>query len=86
MTGASKHETENHVRSVAILPEEGFVDLKQIIGDKKKNIPGVLPISKATWFKKVITGEYPSGIKHGGRTLYPVQKIRKLLEDINATA
>ncbi|MGB1800467.1 MAG: AlpA family transcriptional regulator [Gammaproteobacteria bacterium] len=67
---------------IPVLPSEGFVDTKQIIGDRKKHIPGVLPISASTWFEGIKSGKYPEGIKHGSRTLWPVESIRKLLDDI----
>ena len=72
-----------------VLPSEGFVDTKQIIGgritDDKRvyKIPGVLPISSSTWYEGIKTGKYPKGIKHGARTLWPVKQIRALLDDIN---
>ena len=66
-----------------VLPSEGFVDTKQIIGDRKNHIPGVLPISPSTWYEGIKTGKYPKGIKHGARTLWPVEQIRKMLDEIN---
>ena len=66
-----------------VLPAEGFVDTKQIIGDRRNKIPGVLPISPSTWYEGQRTGKYPKGIKHGARTLWPVQQIRELLDEIN---
>ena len=68
---------------IFVLPAEGFVDTKQIIGDRKNHVPGVLPISPSTWYEGQRTGKYPKGIKHGARTLWPVEQIRKLLNDIN---
>ena len=68
---------------IPVLPAEGFVDTKQIIGDRKNHIPGVLPISISTWYEGIKSGKYPKGIKHGTRRLWPVQQIRKLLEEIN---
>ncbi len=68
---------------IPVLPAEGFVDTKQIIGDRRNNIPGVLPISASTWYEGQRTGKYPKGIKHGARTLWPVGQIRKLLDEIN---
>ena len=71
------------IKIVNVLPSEGFVDVKQILGDKRKNLPGVLPISASSWHAGKKTGKYPKGIKHGDRTFYPVHKIRELLDKIN---
>ena len=68
---------------IPVLPAEGFVDTKQIIGDRKNHIPGVLPISPSTWYEGQRTGKYPKGIKHGARTFWPVGQIRELLDEIN---
>ncbi|MBT7953303.1 MAG: AlpA family transcriptional regulator [Gammaproteobacteria bacterium] len=71
---------------IPVLPSEGFVDTKQIIGDRRNNIPGVLPISASTWHEGRRTGRYNlKEIKHGGRTLFPVEGedgVRALLERI----
>lgn len=62
------------------LPEIGLVRLSQILGDKKKGIPAVIPVSKSTWWAGVRTGRYPKPIKLGERTTcWDVSEIRKLI-------
>lgn len=62
------------------LPAEGFVRLKQIIGDPRKGIPAVIPVSAATWFRGVESGKYPKGKLHGPRTrVWHVDEIRALV-------
>jgi len=36
-----------------------FLYLKDIVGDKKKGIDGILPISRSTWFAGIKAGKYP---------------------------
>ena len=68
---------------IPILPAEGFVDTKQIIGDRKNNIPGVLPVSPSTWYEGIKSGRYEvEEVKDGGRTFYTVQSVRKILEKL----
>lgn len=62
------------------LPETGLVRLSQILGDKKKGIPPVIPVSKSTWWAGVKSGRYPQPIKLGERTTcWNVEDIRKMI-------
>lgn len=38
------------------LPETGLVRLSQILGDKKKGIPPIIPVSKSSWWAGVKSG------------------------------
>lgn len=63
------------------LPETGLVRLSQILGDKKKGIPPIIPVSKSAWWAGVKSGRYPKSIKLGERTTcWNVNDIRKLIE------
>ncbi|MDR3581315.1 MAG: AlpA family phage regulatory protein [Oryzomonas sp.] len=63
-----------------ILPEIGLVRLSQILGNKKKGIPPVIPVSKSTWWAGVKSGRYPQPIKLGERTTcWNVADIRQLI-------
>ncbi|WP_333877705.1 helix-turn-helix transcriptional regulator [Methylobacter sp.] len=66
------------------LPETGgFCKLWQIVGDKKRNIPAVLPISRSTFLSRVKDGTYPQPVKLGARSVaWRVQDIRALLAEI----
>jgi hypothetical protein len=64
------------------LPEEGFCRLKQIIGDPKADppIPGVIPVSKSTWWEGVKSGRFPKPTKLGPHTsAWHVADIRALI-------
>lgn len=65
------------------LPEVGFLRLKQIIGDKKSNppMPGILPISRTSWYQGIKQGYFPAAVKLGTKSsVWRVEDIRKLLE------
>lgn len=69
------HSSKNNA-----LPETGLVRLSQILGDKKKGIPPIIPVSKSTWWAGVKSGRYPQPIKLGERTTcWNVLDIRKLI-------
>ena len=61
------------------LPESGFLRLPQIIGDKKRGIPAVIPVSKSTWWNGVAEGRFPKPVKLGPRTTaWRVEDIRAI--------
>jgi len=67
-------------QQVTKLPESGFVRLWQILGNKRKGIPPIIPISKSSWWAGVKTGKYPKPIKLSARcTCWDVNDIRKLI-------
>lgn len=50
------------------LPEGGFLRLSQIIGDQRRGIQPIIPVSASTWWRGVRSGLYPQPIKLGPRT------------------
>ncbi|KAF1688167.1 transcriptional regulator [Pseudoxanthomonas broegbernensis] len=69
------------------LPSTGFLRLPQIVGtpaDSKRNIPavpGLIPVSKSTWWAGVRAGRYPQPVKIGERcTAWRAEDIRALIE------
>jgi hypothetical protein len=65
------------------LPAQGFVRLKQIIGDPKATppLPPIIPVSRATWYAGMKAGRYPKPVPLGARARgYRVEEIRALLE------
>jgi len=70
---------------INVLPETGFVRLSQILGDKKRGIPPIIPVSKSSWWAGVRSGRYPKPIKLGERTTcWNVNDIRQLINQSRA--
>ncbi len=66
------------------LPSEGFLRLKQIIGDKKTNTPALIPISRSVWWNGIKSGRFPAGVKLSPRTTgWPVESIRALMAEMS---
>lgn len=66
-----------------MLPEVGYVRLPQIIGDPKRGIPAVIPVSRATWWAGVASGRFPKGTLLGPRTrAWSVESIRELIAEV----
>jgi prophage regulatory protein len=72
---------------VTQLPEVGYVRLPQIIGNPKKNIPPLIPVSASTWWSGVRSGRFPKPVKLGPRiTAWQISSIKQLIESTNAEA
>lgn len=68
---------------VSLLPEEGFLRLKQIVGTKDQ--PAIIPISRSSWLAGVRGGIYPKPVKLGKRTTaWRVSDVRALIESMVA--
>jgi prophage regulatory protein len=67
------------------LPTTGFLRMHQIIGDKKRGIPALIPISKSSWWKGVKDKKYPQPTRALGPriTAWSVESIRGLIESAN---
>ncbi|HLO63300.1 MAG TPA: AlpA family phage regulatory protein [Azonexus sp.] len=62
------------------LPVSGFLRLPQIIGDAKRGIPAVIPVSRSTWLNWVRDGKAPSPVKLGPRTTaWRVEDIKSMI-------
>jgi len=56
-------------------PETGFVRLPQVLS--------VFPISRSGWYQGVADGKYPQPIKLGHISVWRVEDILKLIDDIS---
>jgi predicted DNA-binding transcriptional regulator AlpA len=45
------------------ISEAGFLRIWQIIGDRRRGVPPLIPVSKATWWQWVKDGKAPKPIK-----------------------
>lgn len=68
------------------LPAEGCVRIWDIIGRSaakgRPAIPGIIPVSSATWYAGVKTGRFPKPVKTGGIALWRVEDIRALVAQL----
>jgi len=62
-------------------PAERLLRLSQIIGDKKRGIAPLVPVSPATWWQGCRTGRFPKGRKLGpATTVWRLSEITALIE------
>ncbi|MBK8814866.1 MAG: AlpA family phage regulatory protein [Methylococcaceae bacterium] len=62
------------------LPAQGLVKLSQLLGCRETNTPPIIPVSRATFYRRIESGDYPKPIKLGQRSVaWRVEDIRELL-------
>lgn len=71
---------------MAKLSEDGFVRLREILGDRRRGVPGMIPIGKSAWYSGVAQGRFPKPVRLGPRTsAWRVSDIRALIERLSLT-
>jgi predicted DNA-binding transcriptional regulator AlpA len=61
-----------------------FYRLHDIIGDRKKGISGIVPVSKAAWYAGIKEGRYPKPVKLSEKTAaWRESDIETLVERLN---
>ncbi|MDR7134401.1 putative DNA-binding transcriptional regulator AlpA [Lysobacter niastensis] len=70
------------------LPETGYLRLWQIVGKPatvdRPGTPGLIPVSRSTWWAGVRSGRYPQPTRALGPriTAWAVEDIRALIESV----
>lgn len=65
------------------IPVTGYLRLAQIVGDKKRKIPAIIPIGRTTWLDGVKSGKYPAPYKLSERTTaWRVEDILALIDEL----
>lgn len=65
------------------LNNDGLLRLEQIIGNPKKGIPPILPVSKTSFYRGIREGVYPAPVKITARTaVWRVADIKALLSKV----
>ncbi len=72
-----KSELFTRLRSVM----QTLLRLPQIIGNKKRGIPPLIPVSRSTWFDGVKDGRFPKPVKLSARvSAWRADEINALIE------
>jgi prophage regulatory protein len=66
------------------LPETGFLRIRDIIGDRRRGIPGLIPVSPATWYSWIAAQRAPKPVKLGRTSVWRVEDIRAFVEQLSA--
>ena len=57
-----------NTENTAASPQLRFYRLKEVIGDRKNGIPGIIPVSRSAWYAGIKEGIYPKPVKLSERT------------------
>jgi prophage regulatory protein len=64
-----------------------FLRIWQITGDKKRDIPPLIPISRSSFLAGVKSGKYPKSYKLSERTTaWKAEDIRQLIESFGGNS
>lgn len=70
---------ESQTKAQAAFPAGALLRVEQIVGNQKKGIQGLIPVSAATWWRWVQEGRVPAGRKLGPNvTVWPVEVVLAL--------
>lgn len=70
-----------------MLPETGYLRIRDIIGDRARNIPALIPVCAASWYAGVASGRYPKGVLIGPKTrAWKVEDIKALIVEMGVSA
>ncbi|MDA8095791.1 MAG: AlpA family phage regulatory protein [Betaproteobacteria bacterium] len=65
-----------------LLEQTAFLREKQLVGDARNNVAGLLPFSRATLWRRVKDGSFPRPVKLSERTTaWPTAEVRRWMSD-----
>jgi predicted DNA-binding transcriptional regulator AlpA len=61
----------------------GLLRITQIVGDSRRGVPGLLPVSRATFYARVKSGKFPQPVRIGGlrSSFWRASDILKLISE-----
>ena len=69
------------------LPDQGYIRIWQIVGDKRRGIPPIIPVCRTTFLNGCKSGKYPKPVKLGERTTaWRVSDIKAMLDRLECAA
>lgn len=58
-----------------------FYRVRDVIGDPKRGIPAIIPVSRSTWYQGIAAGRYPKPVKLSAKTsAWDARVIEELAE------
>lgn len=61
--------------------EDRLLRERDIVGDRKSGTPGIIPVSRSTWWSWVAAGRAPQPIRLGGVTCWRLSTVLEFVEN-----
>ncbi len=69
---------EPQIRTV--LPETGFLRIRDLVADPKRGTSGIIPVSRALWYSWIASGHAPKPVKFGQASVWRAEDIRAFIQ------
>lgn len=66
-------------------PEGALLRVSDICRNPKTGRPGLLPITRSTWYRWVTDGKAPKALKLGATPVWPIEQVRALAGSVAPT-
>ena len=73
-------ETSDHNQVRTVLPDTGFLRIRDLVSDPKRGTSGIIPVSRALWYSWIAAGRAPKPVKFGGASVWRAEDIRTFIE------
>ena len=72
--------TTNETLARTVLPETGFLRIRDLVADPKRGTPGIIPVSRALWYSWIASGHAPKPVKFGKASVWRAEDIRTFIQ------
>ena len=72
--------TANEPQIRTVLPETGFLRIRDLVADPKRGTSGVIPVSRALWYSWIASGHAPKPVKFGKASVWRAEDIRAFIQ------
>lgn len=64
----------------------GLMREREIVGDKRKGVSGLFPVSRSTWWSMVRKGKAPAPIRYGSCTFWRRSEVLAMIDRLTTEA
>ena len=80
------HRASQHAAATQSLSPSALLRLRQIIGDPRHGVPGLLPVGKTQLYALIKRGEFPSPTKVGASSFWKHRDVLDAIAKLSGSA